>query len=392
MNVTQIYGIVNDTAADILGSYAPRVKDTTSFVTLGKSIAEQKLTDNFYGALASRISKTVVFIRMYRRNNRRVIEDLQNFGAFVQKIYTELPASVTDPTYTLSNGSNPPTITPVSPYAVSTTINISSLLFGDKGVWSIEVVRPTKQIKEAFLNEATMAAFINGINETIENAVEIYSEGLENLAVSTAIANAIENGCATNVLQVFNQESTGVSITVSKAMGNPDFLASLGEQIKNKMTYFQKPSKKHNPASYMTFTKKENMVLEVLAPVVTAIDTKLKATSYHDELVSLPGMFNEVAYWQSPGTSDSFEDCSTINIKNTQVKNDGATPPVAVAVKQTGILAVLRDDEAVKAYFGDRDTWELPNPRNRSIIHGEQAETGYAVEPHANIHVFYMAD
>lgn len=390
MNVNQIYSLVNDTANDVLGKYAPRVKDTASFVSLGKTLADQKLLDPFFGALASRIVKTVVFVRSYQRSNRRVIADLQEFGAYIQKVYTTIPAAVSNPVWSLSNGSNPPTITPASPYDVSTTINVTTLIFGGKGTWSVEFVKPYKQIKGSFLDEASMAAFIDSLNLTAENSYEIYAEGLENLAVSTAIANALENGCSTNVLQVYNQEA-GVSLTVSTCMGSPEFLASMAEIIKNKLPYLKKPSVKHNPGGYMTFTPEENMITEVLTPVMTAIDVKLKATSYHDDLVSLPG-FAEVPYWQSPGTTDSFEDCSTINIKHVDIKNDGATPPVAVAIKQTGILAVVRDEEACKAYFGDRDVWELPNPRQKSVIHGEDCEAGYAVDSNANIHVFYIAD
>ena len=392
MNVNQIYGIVNDTAADVLGKYAPRVKDTASFVSLGKQLSDMKLLDPFYGALASRITKTVVFVRSYERASRRVISDIQSFGAFVQKVYTDAPVSASsNPVWSLSNGSNPPTITPASPYDISTTVNVTTLLYGEKGTWAVEIVKPTKQIKGSFLDEASMAAFIDGINLTVENSYEIYAEGLENLAVATAIANAIENGCATDVLQVYNNSGVGVSLTASVALASPDFLATLAESVKNKLPYLKKPSTKHNPAGYMTFTPEDAMITEVLTPVMTAIDVKLKATSYHDDLVSLPG-FSEIPYWQSPGTSDAFEDCSTIDIKHVDIKNNGATPPVAVEIKKKYILAVVRDEEACKAYFGDRDTWELPNPRQKSIVHGEDCETGYAVDSHANIWVFYMGE
>ena len=389
-NVTQIYSIVNGAVADVLGSYAPRVKDTTSFVDLGHSLADAQKLDAFFGALACRISKTVEFVRLYERNERRVMADLQEFGAYVQKVYTELPDAVANPVWSVSNGQNPPTITPASPYDVSATVTVSSLVFGKKGTWSIEIVRPTKQIKEAFLDESSMMAFIDAIYLTIENAYTIQAEALENLAVSTAIAECIENGHATNLLQVYNEKAPQ-TLTVSVCMENMDFLAFCNKEIDNIRGYMKKPSKIFNPAGYTTFTPADKAVVEVLTEFASASKFYLESNVFHDVLVRMEG-FTEVPYWQSPGKTFAFTDCSTIDIKNTDVKNDGATPPVAVEVKQTGIIAFIRDEEAVKAYFGERDTWELPNPRQRTVIHGEQADIGYAVDPHANMHVFYIAD
>ena len=147
-NYSQIYSILNDAVSDVLGNQAPRVKDTTSFVDLGRAMADANMYDAFYGALACRISKTVAFVRLYERNNRRVITDAQEFGAYVQKIYTELPSDVADPTWSVSNGQNPPTLQSADPYDVTTTVNISAKIYGKKGVWAIEVKFPTKQIKE----------------------------------------------------------------------------------------------------------------------------------------------------------------------------------------------------------------------------------------------------
>ena len=74
---------------------------------------------------------------------------------------------------------------------------------------------------------------------------------------------------------------------------------------------------------------------------------------------------------------------------NADVYKDGQGDPITV--EQTGVIAFLRDEENVKAYFGDREAWEIVNPRERTVIHGEQADLGFAVDPHANAWVFYIA-
>lgn len=382
-NYTQIYSILNDAVSDALGAQAPRVKDTTDFVDLGRAFKDVNKYDAFFGALACRISKTVAFVRLYERNERRVITDAQEFGAYVQKIYTELPEATKDWTWEVSDGSNPPTISTKDPYSVNTTVNVSAMLFGKKGVWAIEVKRPTKQIKEAFLSAEAMGAFIDSLYITIENSMVLDMEQTETLAVATSMASSIKNSNATNLLQVYNEEF-GKSLQVSMALDDVSFLAFASEKIDRTAKNMKKMSKVFNVAKYATFTPEDKLVVEVLTEFANKAQYHLHANTFHENLVKLPG-YNEIQYWQGPGKTFAFADCSKIYIKNDDIDDTNA-------IAQGGIIAFLRDEENVKAYYSDRESWELTNPRERTVVHGEQAEKGFAVDPHANGWVFYIAD
>lgn len=400
-NVTQIYSIVNAAVDDFLGSYDVRAKDTTSFVDLGRSLSEIHDPDNpysgldgFYGALAARITKTEVFTRLYERANRGIITDYQDFGAFVQRVYAEIPSATNNPAWQISNGQNPPTISSKSPFDVTNTVNITTALFGKRGTWSIEVKMPYHQIKEAFLNEASMQAFIDAVYIQIATSMNIEMEALENLACNTAIAMCLKNGKKTNLLQVYNQEmaSQGVSITAAAALKNKDFLAYCNKAIDNLRGYFKKPSRKYNVAGYATFTGEDKAKLDVLTEFASASKFYLESNVYHNELVAMKG-YNEVPFWQGEGDGAGYDftESSKIKIKNTAVYADADTG-AAIEVSQDGIIAFLRDEDMVKAYFGNLYSWEVANVKERATNHGEQAETGYAVEPHANGWVFYIAD
>lgn len=400
-NVTQIYNIVNAAVDDFLGSYDVRAKDTTSFVDLGRSLSEIHDPDNpyagldgFYGALAARITKTEVFTRLYERANRGIITDYQDFGAFVQRVYAEIPSATNNPAWLISNGQNPPTISSKSPFDVTNTVNITTALFGKRGTWSIEVKMPYHQIKEAFLNEASMQAFIDAVYIQIATSMNIEMEALENLACNTAIAMCLKNGKKTNLLQVYNQEmaSLGVSITAAAALKNKDFLAYCNKTIDNLRGYFKKPSRKYNVAGYATFTGEDKAKLDVLTEFASASKFYLESNVYHNELVAMKG-YNEVPFWQGEGDGAGYDftESSKVKIKNTAVYADADTGE-AIEVSQDGIIAFLRDEDIVKAYFGNLYSWEVANVRERATNHGEQAETGYAVEPHANGWVFYIAD
>ena len=398
-NVTQIYSIVNAAVADFMGAYNVRAKDTVSFVDLGRSLADLSTEsdpyhgyDAFFGALVSRIAKTEVFVRLYEKAERRVLTDYIEFGAFVQKIYTTMPDAVSNPVWSVSNGENPPTISATNPYGVTTTIGVSSLIYGKKGTWSIELKYPTVQIKSAFLSESAMMAFIDSIYVQISNSLAVELESIENLAVNTSIAACIHNSKATNLLAEYNLQvpTGGVTLHVSDCLKSLDFLAFANKKIDNLRGYMKKMSAKYNVSGYKTFTPADKGVLEVLTEFASASKFYLESNTYHDELVKMEG-YTEVPYWQSSSTDGDpdFAEISKISITNYDVYNSGGS---AVTVTQSGIIAFLRDEDNVKAYFGDRNTWEVVNPRDRTITHGEHADVGYAVDPHANAWVFYIAD
>lgn len=396
-NVTQIYSLVNDAVSDFLGSTAVRIKDTSSFVDCGRTLADLHTEsnpyaglDSFFGALACRIAKTEVMTKLYERKKRGVITDLLDFGCFVERVYADVQNAGENFAWSVSNGENPPTIKKKDPYDVTTPINITTKIYGLRGTWAIERVIPYKQIKEAFLSEASMAAFIDSFYTIIATSMNLDMDVLENLAINTGIAMAIHNGQATNLLQVYN---TGrpTSLTVSLAMSDADFLAFANSAITKMQKLMEDPSKRFNPAAFTTWTKKEDQKLEVLAEFANASRFKLLANTYNANLASLEG-YSEVNAWQGEGKdSYDFESASTIDVKNVGVYADDDTG-AAIEVKQTGVLAFLRDKDAVKGYFGEVYTWEIPDVRQRITNHGEEAEIGFAVDPHFNMWVFYIAD
>lgn len=398
-NVTQIYSLVNASVADFMGAYNARVKDTTSFVDLGRTLGEISTEadpyhgyDAFFGALCSRIAKTETFVRLYEASNRRVLADYIDFGAFVQKIYTTMPDAVSNPVWAVSNGQNPPTISASDPYGVTTTVGVSSMLYGKKGTWSIEIKYPTVQIKSAFLSESAMMAFIDSIYIQIANSLAVELEALENLAVNTSMAACLHNSKATNLLQVYNNSGVATSLTVSNCLRNLDFLAFANKYIDDMRGYMKKMSAKFNVSGYKTFTPTDKAVLDVLTEFASASKFYLESNTYNMELVKMEG-YNEVPCWQSSGSSGAFDfaNVSKIDVKNADVYADADTG-AAIEISQSGIIAFLRDEDNVKAYFGERNTWEIVNPRERTVTHGEHADIGYAVDPHANAWVFYIAN
>lgn len=379
--VEQISNIVNDSVKDALGKINGVTKlDATDIVSLGKAIANFNAYEGFYSSLVNRLVKTVYFVRTYEGSSRSVLRDEHEYGAFVQKVYYDLPEAVDNPTWAIPNGNGD--YHQSSPYDVEGTVGVSAIIFGGKGTWTIEIVRPVEQIKTAFTSESSMSAFIEGIYVTIENAFKLEEERLVALAVNTAMADAIDGGKSRNLLSEYNTKYNQ-SLTVATALINADFLRYASKEINRTVTNMGKMSTAFNKAGYSTFTSRDNMVVEMLSEFASATDMYLQSDTFHNELTQLPN-YEDVPFWQSSGKDYNFADCSKISIKHDDLDSEEVT--------QGGIICFIHDVENVACYFGNRRSWELFNPRSEVMIHGEKAEKGFAVDEHANAVVFYIAE
>lgn len=383
--VKQIFNIVNDAVKDALGNTNGLTQiNTSDVVSLGKAISSYDAYEQFYKSLTNRIVKTIYFVRTYKGSPRSVLRDEHEYGAFVQKVYYEMPTATANPTYAIGKDEG---YKQQSPYDVEAVINVSSLIFGSQGTWTIEIIRPEEQIKTAFLSESNMMSFIDGIYTQVQNTFALEEERLVALAVNTSIANSINGKKARNLLAEYNTQNPTETLTVGTCLRNADFLKYATKEINRTISNMAKMSTVYNVDNYPTFTTKDKLVIEMLTEFDSAAKTYLQADTFHKELVSLPN-FESVPYWQSSGKNFLFEDCSKISLKGDNLITD---ENLTGEVVQGGIICFLHDIENVACYFGNKKTWEIYNPRSEVYIHGEKARKGYAVDGHANSYVFYIA-
>lgn len=387
--VKQIYDLINDSVDDALGKVSGVTDvDTTDIASLGKTLANMDLLEDFYGALANRIVKTVYFVRTYKNKTRSVLRDEHEYGAFVQKVYYVMPDAVENPTFDVPQGTTPETYAQQSPYDVENVVAVSAKIYGGQGTWSIEIIRPEEQIKSAFLNEGAMMSFIDGIYLTVENAFKLEEDRLIATAVNTSIANSINGSKARNLLKEYNTNHSTATLTKAQALESAEFLKFASKEIGETIDHMSNMSTVFNVNGYATFTDKEHLVVEMLEHFAIATDMYLQADTFHNELTKLPN-YEKVSFWQSSGKSFGFDDCSKIDIVHDDFKTV-ANPTGEIS--QDGIICFIHDDENVAAYFGNRKTWEVYNPRSEVYVHGEKARKGFAIDSNANSFVFYIAE
>lgn len=387
--VTQKYSVVNDAIEDALGQNSSITSlDTSDLVSLGKQLSDMQLLEGWFGALANRIVKTVYFVRTYGKRSRSILRDEHEYGAFVQKVYYKAPDFVANPEYGIPQAPVSPateyTYNQSSPYDVNATVEVSAAVFGGQGTIALEFVRPIDQIRSAFLSEAEMIRFIDGIYVVAENKIKLAEEELVDMAVNTAMAYDINAGLVRNLLEEYNDllPESATPLTANEAMRDADFLRYAAMEIKMAVDFMGEMSVVYNAEGYQTFTDRENLVVEMLSMFNAFSEIYLQSDTFHNELVELP-RFEPVPRWQRLDNSvtQSFEDVSSISIENGSLE-----------VAQTGIICFLHDIEHVAAYFGHRRTWEKYNERDDVMIHGDTMRKGYAVDGHANGLVFVVAD
>lgn len=374
----QIYTMVNDATAQMYGSEALTVKDTSSLVSLGEKILSSD-TDKevFFKTLVDKIARTIVAIREFETKERSVKRDAVNWGLFAQKISYKKKNAVENPSYDFTTQANP--------FDVKPSTEIIQKIFGENiGVWSYEDVIPYDQMFTAFNSASAMGAVIAGIYTNINNEYTMAKAALENLAVDTLIAGVIKKGKATqkrNVLAEFNTANS-TSLTVDQALKNADYIKYVNRELYTTIGFMQEANELYNLEGIIRQTPKDKLVVEILGMYASASAVYLEADTYHNELVKLP-RYEEVNYWQGMGAEASFEDVSSIKIKNTGID--------AEDISQSGIIACIHDYDAVAAFVDKPEIGSMPNPRQRCLNVFYQAARNYGVDLSEKCVVFYMA-
>ena len=374
--VEQIYTLVNETAKESMGEKAIAVKDVSSLIALGDSVLSSASdTENFLNTLVDRIARTVFSVRRYETDTEGMVRHPFEFGCIVQKIYVDMPEAKQNNSWEIGKEGYTPVFAPViKPTA-------KQKLFKGITTWEVDVTIPDYMLRTAFLNETSMATFIDAIFTAMDNMITLALENNANLTRASFIARKLKGGkpCgAINLLHEYNT-LTGASLTVEGAMMNAEFLAWASRAINLWVKRMSKMSVLFNEEGYKRHTPKDKIVVNLLQDFTSACDTFLGANTFHDELVKLP-MYDSVAYWQGAGESFDFDDTSAINIKIDESNT----------ITKKGIIGIVYDYEAMGVTLNERRSTSERNNHDEYTNYYNKANIGYFNDMSENGIVFYL--
>ena len=377
-DVEQIYSILNEVSEQALGTGVISVVDTQSFISLGDKVLKSDTdTENFLSKLTDRIAKTVYSVRNYTGINKNLMREPFDYGVIVQKIHVEMPEAKENNAWKIGEQGYTPTYAPV----IKPTV--SQKLFNKLSTWEIDVTIPDFMLKTAFLNESSMATFIDAIFTAMNNAMVMCADNNANLIRANFIGNKIHSAKPTQSINLLSQYNTltNANLTVASCLRDVDFLKWATMQISLWTKRMRVMSKLFNEDSNSKFTSGDYLVLDVLQDFASSTATFLQSDTYHKELVALP-MYNEVPYWQGSGTSFAFADTSKIS-----VKIDGTNE-----VTQGGIIAVAYDYNAIGTTINEPRSTTERNNKDEYTNYYNKATIGCFNDLGENGIVFYIAE
>lgn len=369
--VQQIYDIVNQAAAQALGTAALTATDTSSFVSLGQKVLNGNNLDAFFHAFNDIIGRTTVAIREYNGFDRAIKRDEFEMGAAYRKVSYKMGQAVENPSFDV-----PPQ---QSPFDIEPNMTVEQRIFQAIGTWSYEDLIPTIQLETAFRSEGEMAQVISGMYLTMDNAMSFSLDRLTALACNTYMAmvlNSSSTVCKRDLLREYNTLA-GTSLTVEQALINPDWLKYASRQINMVVKNMRSFTSLFNIGGFERHTPYDRVVVEVNTDFASALTSYLEADTYHDELIRLP-FYEEIPYWQ--GTNDfRFPTTSAINITNN-----------GVTVSKSGIIAFVHDYDAIASSLYKRRDYSVFNPRSEVFAVMNKAEKALLADTTENGVVFYM--
>lgn len=342
MHINQIYQLLNDTAQQCFGSQAVAALDIKDLVALRDTVFSAG-SDLFLNTLVDRIGKTVLRTLDFTATFPKFLMEEYEYGCILQKINVDvMPAQEAQYANLGTLGFQPE----VHMYKVDKPRVFQDFFHNGVNAWEIDVTIPDTLYKSAFDSAQAMAAFINGIFDTMSTSMNIQLENDTRIALLGFIGEKVNasNGVV-DLLNLYNTVAATPITVADEAMCDKEFLRFAGKIMRNYIEYMKKPSVLYNMASRIRATRRDNMHVLMLTEFASATATYLESDTFHNEIVKLP-YYQEVEYWQGTGaTAPSFADCSSIDIK---IPSDGT------AVKQAGIVAVFMDREAVGTGIFDR--------------------------------------
>lgn len=386
MQVTQLHTLINEVTQEILGTETVVAEDLSNVVDIGKSIVDSNNVDNYVKKLVNHIGKVIFSNRVYEGSVPSLLMDSWEFGSILQKVSSDLPEATENSSWDLQNGEN---YSPDIFYKPS----VSAKFFNSKVTFEIPLSFTEKQVKESFSNAEQLNGFISTLMNSVENAMTVKLDALimrtiNNMTAETmfhsledaGVVNQAETSVkAVNLLKLYNDEK-GESLTVSKAMSDPDFIQFAVYKIGMYSDRISKISTLFNIEGKERFTPKSAQHLVLLTDFAKANETFVMSGTYHKEMVSLP-KYENVPFWQGSGLAYEFSEVSKLNVKTASGED----------VEATGIIGVLFDRAAVGVSNLSRRVTTNYNPKAEFYTNFNKFDAGYYNDLSENFVAFFIA-
>lgn len=348
LTAKQIFGIVNEVAAQAMGSKTMAVVDNSGLVALGNTVLGSNDTkNNFINALTDRIGRTIVSFRAYHSHFPDFERDSIEWGNILQKLKIGMPNAEEDQSYNLADG------TSVDMYKINKA-KVNQLLFSTETPWQTHITVHLDELEKAFVDYSAMGAFISGMFGEVQNRIELAMENLSIDCVNNYMAEMIKRKTqrpsrVINLVTDYNTAmglSTETALKPQDALNTPSFLEYVVRRINTiSSTMEYMTSGMFNDTAfaggdtqndiYSRHTPKSEQRMMLYIDLVNSLKTNVNSKAFNMKEVAIDLPFKTVPFWQSIKTPDG------INVKPAS----GGT-----AIVQSSVMGILFDREAMGTF------------------------------------------
>lgn len=390
MRINQIATALNNTFnKQQLGLTAVVNEDLSNIVDIGKEIAGTDTFgadnfDSFTRDLIDQVGKIMFVDRTYTSQAPNILKDGWEYGSILEKVRCELPEAQDNATwdlfnYPVSGGAAYP-----DPFELSKP-DVKAKFFNSKTTYEVPITLTVEQVKEAFQSASQMSSFIAMIENRIAMKMTLCNDALIMATIDNLIGQKLHSGKnVINLITLYNAaKPAGASnVTAATALQDKEFLRFASKTIGMYKKYLAGASALYNEGDYVTFTPADRLKFVANTEFAKALDSYLYSDTYNEEFVKLGG-YEEVAYWQGSGTSNG--DRLTIDVS---IDVNGT----ATEVKNTGVVAVMFDDEAAAVCNQNYRVTSIYNPRGEYTNYFYKWDAMYMNDTLENAVVFTIAD
>jgi hypothetical protein len=391
MKITQLTEVLNGTVSvtgiidQVTGAAPVAAENLSNIVDIGKAVLDytgqsNENYDSFMRNLIDQVGKVMIVDRTYTSQAPNILKDGWEYGSILEKVRVSVPEVRDNATWDLFNYPKQNEAYP-DPFELSKP-GAKAKFYNSKNTYEVPITLTDRQLKESFQSASQFGSFIAAIENRIRMKMTLCNDGLIMATIDNLIGQTLNGtgGKVVNLLALYNGASG--TLTAAEALRSKEFLRFASATIAKYKKYIAQAGSLYNAGNYITFTPAERLKFISNTEFAKSLDAYLYSDTFNEEFVKLDG-YSEVAFWQGSGTDNG--DRLTVDVV---IDVDG-TP---TEVKNTGVLAVMFDDEAAAVCNENYRVTSIYNPRGEYTNYFYKYDAMFMNDVEENCIVFTIAD
>lgn len=391
MEMKQIADLTNSIIKEVLGEEAIAAENLANIVDIGTAVFNAGAFDAYVKSLINHIGKVIFVDRAYEGVAPSVLMDGWEYGSVLEKISSEMPTAVENPSWNLVDGQS------YDPHVFNQP-TAEAKFFNKRTTFEIDRSITERQVKQSFSSAQQLNGFMSMLMNETQKALTVRMDELIMRTINNMVVETIKNNyadttnlgsasynSAVNLLYLYNQQF-GATLTAAKALTTPEFIRFAAYRIGLYSDRLTRMSVLFNVGGKQRFTPRSLQHTVFLSEFQRAADVYLQSDVYHDQFTML-AKGETVPFWQGPGLDYSFSNTSKITAFPS---SDAGSSAAAITVP--GVLGVIFDRDALGVANFDRRVTTQYNAKAEFTNYFYKQDAGYFNDLNENFVVFFIAD